>query len=426
MKRTSKSTDYKESIDKLKSLNQERSYRELWRHSYIRRYIYQTLYNKGRLEEVISETLTWSDAMVNKYYSGPEDPNDLGLVLGFINSLVYGYHRKTCSDGFIDLRYEDQLAKYDNPIDRLTQIELNSLKTLHDLTHRFGYLILELYAEPDSSVLWDEFIKLPPEPVFGCSIPPFYPYPTKNNSLKGIQISSPPYESNIQINWDMAIFYNDKDRLSHIQDKLSKFWELEGEQTIGDSSQYQVALYINREYCKKTYVLKALKLQVSLLDLRRTGLLALQPDDLEDLASVKPHTDPKKILPNVIDAFRLSEGLTEKHWKVDKNNIRRTIGIYLWDEINTPNTSNISRKSLIKATIERLRECNPAVLEHYHSNYNIPISPESSTVIGDQAEVQNSLVREMEADYDLTNFCIENADYFSPSHAKKARKQKVC
>jgi len=334
------------------------------------------------------------------------------LVVEFFNSLVYGYHRKTFSDGFIDLKYEALVIKHGNPIEKLTQDEINTVKIMHGLTIKYGYLILKLYTVPDYSTFGGAFINSPLKVLDPPSTSYYYPYPEKDNNLKSVQISIPPNEVHIKSNWDLAIFCCPGDKLYHIREQLKGVWGLEGKQLVGDRSKYRIALYIDRNHCKRTHVLNTLELQMGWLDFETAGSIAVFPHNADSPSFIEEYANPKNFLPNAIDAFRLSEGLVEKSWAMDQNNCRRAIGIYHWDIINSTNSHSTSKQSLLKRTIKHLRTHNSEILEHFHSNYN-------ASALRDTMKVQNTVIREMELDYNLTNLCIDKARYFSPPDIKK-------
>ena len=120
----------------------------------------------------------------------------------------------------------------------------------------------------------------------------------------------------------------------------------------------------------------------------------------------------------MIDGVRLSEGLTSKRWTVEKSNIRRSIGLYLWDTLNLSNAPKKSRKKQVQNVIDEIKSENPEILDLYLGNFNKHNSIEKTTKFGDSAKSLEVVIREMEADYDLTDCCIKSFEYLTPYNVK--------
>lgn len=119
-----------------------------------------------------------------------------------------------------------------------------------------------------------------------------------------------------------------------------------------------------------------------------------------------------------VDRIMLSEGMISKRWNIDKSNVRRSVGLYLWDKINTTRTPGGSRKYFITEVINELKAKTPKFLDLYLGKFNKYNSPEHITKFGDSVESLETVIREMEADYDLTAHCIKNFEYLTPYDAK--------
>ena len=122
-----------------------------------------------------------------------------------------------------------------------------------------------------------------------------------------------------------------------------------------------------------------------------------------------------------IDQLRISEGMLSKRWEPNKNNIRRAIGLYLWDLINNPRSGIVNRKKAIYECIDFLNAEHPKALELYFRNFNSFTSPDQKQRFGELDTHFQTVVREMEADYDLTEYCIEKADYYTPAEVKNKK-----
>lgn len=281
---------------------------------------------------------------------------------------------------------------------------LRLVEDVYQLTCRYGFLFLDLWqGATDMEGLALEFIKSYPDHP-KCLLPiPKFTFIQKEMSPTGIQIEVPPYEASIRNTWDLAVYFNNKETMSAIKTSLTDVWSREGQQSVGNDKEYQIALYVDRKLCTKNHAASALELQVD-----RLKLYNLNPED-----GLVPNPEA-----SYIDQIRLEEAMLSKSWDSNKDNVRRAVGLYLWDQINRPLSATISRKVAIKDCIDLLEKSNPDALECYYRTYNTPKSSDNTQKLGDLEVHFRTVVREMEADYDLTEFCIEAADYHSPHDAK--------
>jgi hypothetical protein len=292
---------------------------------------------------------------------------------------------------------------------------------LHELTYKYGFLITELWLPLISSAeLMESFI------TKNLKIRDLDPIPSlvftkKGNHPQGIQISTKEYPAEIDEPWDLTVFINENDKLSNIKEKVSGSWPNSGNQVIGNSNNYKIALYVDREKCKISNALSTLRFQIDHLDDYTNGLMIIP--DSEKLASLekkkaKAQKEMRRRLSSTIDRIRLSEGLISKRWSVDKSNVRRSIGLYLWDQMNIVKPSRRSRKNLITNLIDKIKYEKPEVLDLYLEKFNKYDSPEQTTKFGDSAKSLETVIREMEADCDLTAHCIKNFECLTPYDVK--------
>jgi hypothetical protein len=413
MRRTRKSIGYKDASGLIDEIDKEVMYRELWKFSYASRHIQQSLWKEKRLDEEIEKTLKWSTDITEKYCPEATTKEDYNLIiLEFLNCLIYGYHRREINDGYMDLQYEMLLLKYDNPIEKINVEELNVVANLHTLSHKFGYSILELYYAPDHTLFRDMFVfSNDQKPSF---TPPLFKFPEKDNCPKGIQIACPDYDNSIKESWDLVIYYSEGDTINQIKRSLDRLWYDKDKPSIGKKSNHDIALYIDTKSCNKTHVITVLELQIGLKKFEKSGRIAIFKDGYNNPPMfLNNHTEPNRFMANTVDAFRLSEKLTEKHWDPDQNNVRRSIGIYLWDQKNSPEPTAPYLKPMVRDTITSIHQINPSALNHYRSGYTELMKRKSSIDFND--EFIRSIIREMERDYKLTDYCIQNADYMYPS-----------
>ena len=341
-------------------------------------------------------------------------PQELAAKLNeFCFGIIYAFHKSHFADGFIDIRFERQLPYYDAFINKLTKDEIAIVSRLHGLTYKYGFLITELWLpQIESANLVDAFITRNLK-ITDLIPTPFLIFPKKGDHLQGIQILIKEYQAKITQPWDLAVFINENENLSHIKDKVIDVWQNTGEQTIGDCNKHKIALYVDRGKCNISNVLSQLRLQIDHLNNYNKGLsLIAEPEDLGGFKKnrAKAKKEAKRNLSSTIDRLRLSEGLIHKRWSVEQSNVRRSVGLYLWDQKNIVTPSR-SRKSITRDLIDKLKRQKPEALEFYFKNFNKYDSPAQTTKFGDSAGALETVTREMEADFDLTDNCIQNFEF---------------
>lgn len=433
MEKTAKSISYKEFKTEMDRLDEARRFIEFWRYSYIQRHVIQDLFRQGTLEDVAEHAFGLAFHLQAKYGlsfrgSPPQHEHfEITRLLEFMNCLIYSHHKGSHHKDYKDAAYEQLLQKHKDPLKMLKKAELKEIEKLHSLSIKYGYLIYELYQEPNPDLIWDAFIEQSPEAVFGNTMPPLYPYCSDSDQIKGIEIiidlGRVPKK-----HWDLAIYYNHNDTFSHIKRQIVDRWDSQEVEIIGDNSNYDIALFVDRSACKKHFVLNTLEMQISHLKLHELGGFVVFPNSTDDsvLANGESATAQiKNLLPDSIDGYRISENLSGKSWEPKQNNIRRAIGLYHWDKVHTPSMRNSEAKAIIKQTIQRLHRQKVNILNQYHSKYSKLMKDLSSLDFDDRNDVVETVIREMERDIKLTNDCIEQAAYLSPTQSKSKSKSKT-
>ncbi|MDY6994537.1 MAG: hypothetical protein SVR94_18280, partial [Pseudomonadota bacterium] len=343
----------------------------------------------------------------------------------FCFGITYAFHKRHLADGFIDIRFEEKLAFYDAFIDKLSHDEIAVVSRLHNLTYKYGFLITELWLSLISSEELMEAFIMKNLKIKDLNPIPYFVFNKKGDHPQGIQISTKKYQTEINEPWNMAVFINENDNLSKMKEKISNSWSLPGNQMIGDFNEYKIALYLDRGKCKISSALSALRLQIDQINEYTNGLMVFP--ESEELTSLernkaKAKKEMRRGLSSTIDRLRLSEGLISKRWSVEKSNVRRSIGLYLWDQMNIIGPLQRSRKNVVTDLIDKIKSEKPAVLDLYLGNFNKYNSPEQTTKFGDSVSSLETVMREMEADYDLTAYCIRNFEYLTPHDVKKINK----
>lgn len=431
MEKTSSSVTYTHLLNKLDESLVEQKHRHLWLFLYSSRHTHLQLFephaSKGLGLQESNQLIDDAVDLLEQYAPSKPwpffPPRDIlaAQLNQFCFGITYAFHRKHLADGFIDIRFEDQLPSYNAFIDRLNPDEIAVVSRLHDLTYKYGFLITELwYALIESKNLIDTFIteNLKAENVGKISS---FIFAKKGNHPNGIQISTKKYPATINESWDLAIFIKENENLSKIKEKVSNSWPGSENQIIGDPNNYVIALYVDRGKCKISNALTTLRLQINLLNDYVDGPVIIPHS--EELANLeknkaKSQKEMRKKLASTIDCIRLSEGLISKRWSVDKSNVRRSIGLYLWDKMNIVDYPRESRKQHITDLINKLKTEKPEILGLYLGKFNEYNTTEKTTKYGDSAKSLETVIREMEADYDLTARCIQKFEYLAPNDVK--------
>jgi len=435
MEKTSPSMSYPKLLKTLDECLTEQKHRHFWLFLYSNRHAQLQLYKPNgnddidlhESEKLIHDTLDLLEKFdpIELMQILPDGEKLVALLNKFCFCITYAVHIKHVADGFTDIRFKELLPRYDAFLDTLTKDEKAVTCKIHELTYKYGFPITELWSPSiDSTELMEMFIKNHPRLNEIYSIPCFV-FTKKSNHPKGIQISTNEYKNEPQDPWDLIIFINENDILSKVKKEVGTSWPNPEKQFIGNYNDFEIALYVDRGKCKISNALSTLRLQIDHLNEYKNGPLAiLSAKQFSDIERINPKTgkEIRRRLAATIDSIRLSEGLISKRWTVYKSNVRRSIGLYLWDEINIFKGSGKSRKKLIIELIERLEAKAPKVLELYFGSYNINYSKKSIVKLKDLESPFETVIREMNADYDLTASCIENFEYLTPHDVKTGGK----
>jgi hypothetical protein len=253
---------------------------------------------------------------------------------------------------------------------------------------------------------------------------PSFIFTKKGNHPKGVQISTIYSKPEIDETLDLAIFVNKNDKISHIKKIVEQAWNSEGKQNVGDSESHVIALYVDRKICSISHALSILRLQIDQLSDYTNGLI-LTPTLTFGKYDFRAKKEMHKKLSSSVDRIRISEGTLSRRWDLDKSNVRRSVGLYLWDKmyIGEAPDPTLTKKKLIVGLIDELKSKSSKIFDFYLGKFNKYNSPTGTTKFGDTAEALETVIREMEADLNLTERCIKNFEYLTPSDAKNDGKQ---
>jgi hypothetical protein len=319
--------------------------------------------------------------------------------------LIYAWHRSFVNDGFIDVRFEETLGDSQRILESLTPNEARAIKNLHELSYEYGVFILELCRIP--SIMCDLLDKLLNN-EFEFDEPLFL-LPKKEDAIHGVEFYVKGLESNIKINWDVAFYVSGDERISHIKQELKEVWSTPSQITLGNMKNHKVAFFIERKKCTISYATNIIKIQMAAFKqyINKTPILLWSYPGNKYSGDVKEATKiQKKSILNLNEQVRISGKQINKNWSDEKGNIRRAVGLLIWDAMEENGSRAIEE-------IEKLFDSQlpKELFEVYYSRYNTPhFSGLSST--------KDIVIRELYADIKLTERCIRDAKFYSPYDIK--------
>ena len=239
--------------------------------------------------------------------------------------------------------------------------------------------------------------------------------PKKDDRIKGVEISTSNFDSNIKINWDIAIYVSNDDKVSHIKQKLKAIWKEPNKHTVGNKNLHEIAFFIAKKDCSFSYVMNVIKLQIDAFKQYRHHMpVSLLPFTDKKLSrDMKEEIKKqKKAISSLSEQVRVSGKQINKHWSYEKGNIRRAVGLLLWDEMNSNTTSAIEE-------IEKLFDNQPKELfEVYHTLYNKPCPENIQNNLSSLSSVKETVIRELYCDIKLSERCIYDLEFHSPNDIK--------
>lgn len=456
-------------LRELKEIERERFYRNWWRFQYVHRYFVAEVLRDKDVKKDVEKTLRrlpelYRELSVGRGTLNRQDSGYMNTLFQFANCLVYDFHKQFYADGFQDPFYETLLENYQNPLKRIKSHEdLEMIQFLHDWTVEFGFLIVPLLGRPDTSASWEAFITGSPKKVFGRIAPCLYTYPKFEEVIRGIKVSTSFNQFERPKDCDLAIYWQTqkktvrenqdeiKKQLALIKKDLKSCWNCEGIQTVGKQNGYEVALYVHRKKCSVNHVMEKLEGQIQWQETFPLPYCIWSPDSPGQIDS------KAKSNLELLRAIKLTEGLTKKKMDLESDNVRRAVGLYLWDSFNMKCVDK-KRHRFILETIKFLHGNHKSKLSIYYKNYNKkykkptkPAPPKKelsknatdkeikqknererefysgetvykARLLGDEDLAKADVKKDMDDDYKLTEFCIEQADYFSLEERRKSRK----
>jgi hypothetical protein len=406
-----KSKTNKEIIDELLETNKKFNSNSFWESQYANRHVHKFKIPEidpliDPLDSILEKLLKKIGVMV----SAQESINYM-----FLYKLIYTWHRLSINDGFRDIRFEQELDNFRGLLDLLTTSEANIIRKIHELSYEYGIFILELYRLPNQmGYLLKDLLnkKTRHEELL---VKPRFSLPKKDDRLKGIEILIRNFDSNIKINCDIAIYVNDDDKVSHIKQQLKEIWNEPNQHIIGNKSDYEIAFFIVKKDCTPSNVLNIIKLQIDAFKQYRNGGITpiiLCKDKALSKDMRKEIKTQKKIVSGLNEQLRISDNQINKHWNYEKGNIRRAVGLFLWDEMNSNNTSPIEE-------IDKLLDNQPKELfELYHTLYNKPCPENPLNNLSTLSSVRETVIRELYCDIELTKRCILDFKLYHPNDIK--------
>ena len=133
---------------------------------------------------------------------------------------------------------------------------------------------------------------------------------------------------------------------------------------------------------------------------------------------------------------READGLSAYRRETKKDNLRRAVAILNWDMQNIHEKGGLNKNSRCKETVEFLDQRDPKLIEYYNSKFNNKWEDDRETPANENApqfdiEMRNgdidsyhsNVVREMEKDYDVAEFCIQKIENYTYQDVRRARKK---
>ncbi len=330
-----------------------------------------------------------------------------------MHMLIYAWHRSFVNDGFIDVRFEEGLCNSKRILKLLTPSEERTIRKLHELSYEYGVFILELSRNP--SIMTDLLGKLLKNEI--KFLEPSYLPPQKKDALHGIEFSVRGLDSNIKINWDVAFYVNEDDKISHVKQKLKEVWDTPSQITLGNMKNHKVAFFIERKKCTISYATNIIKIQMATFKQYENKIpvsLLSYPEnkysrDVKEASKVQ-----KKSISSLNEQVKISGRQINKNWSDEKGNIRRAVGLLIWDSMKENRSSAIGE-------IEKLFDSQlpKELFEAYYSLYNTPCPDNPKNSFSSLASTRDTVVRELYADIELTEQCIRDAKFYSPYDIKK-------
>lgn len=411
-------------LNKLASIERERVYRDWWRFQYTNRYFKKRLQTDPVMGENADKAFRWLTVTFNKFkllrtYPAQNKAIDYPTALfEFTNCLVYSYHKRTQADGFLDIRYELLLCEYGHPLDTVPSEDFDFVEYLHRLTVGLGFLSILLDLQPDYTVSWEIFIDGKDEFDPTNSLVQTYSYPKTGDNPKGIQVSTSDNPREVNNEWDRVIYCSLDDTDTYLKEQLAELWKDGGKHKAGDSENYDIALFIQSEKCTPNSVFEFLKLQVkwTLISHMNRLIRVVGEKSKTQVTDVRPHKKLKNLESDLLAAIKLSEGLVEKRKDIEKDNVRRAVGLYLWDEFYWSNKKLKSKESLIIEVVRQLEKNNLACLEHYRQGYRRDMND-----LDKGSRAFKTVVREMLVDLEVADYCIKHFELFNYNQVISAR-----
>lgn len=317
--------------------------------------------------------------------------------------------------------------------------ELIELQMIHSIANRYGFLFSSLTKELDDLENWDVFIAHKDEGVRKLEKLQDYVFQKKGACPKGFEIIPYGTSETPEKDYNLLIYLNVKKPFSAYKSEITSLWksyekeldlylephkkalgknfkgkrkklvssfDLGETQVVRISERYDVAIYVDKRQCSSLdYVLEVSRLQrfwtrmyVGLeKNINLTSKIE-QPSDKE-IKEYSLNTRKWK------QAVSYSEGLIEKQKNPDIDNIRRTIGLFVWDCSRYGETRN----SVIEELIHSLTDSHPEILDVYKNGY---------ASLGGSYEDFNVVRLEMHKDVKVADKCIERTEFLSHEDVK--------
>lgn len=413
MKKSKISDSYKSLALRLEAVRAQHDNKLFWEFEYASRHAWQ------HHHEEIDQLLVHLERILDRFMPAigmSRDSSD--DVFNFVFALIHTWHTTFIDDSYRNIIFDRFMTIYKPVIDLLDADDSLVISRLHELTYKYGFLILALVSPtPARHAALDALVKYSFLEIVILPRPRF-DFIKKGSSLAGIQFFVAPYQAVIDGNWDLAIFVHLNDKPYHIKNRLEDVWNVSGKQVIGEQRSSNFAFYIDRQSgVTRSHAMDIIRLQIQhYSQYTPSTILAIPPQNLEDdFCSEDDFKEEKIALSSITDCLRASEDLINKCWDVTTSNTRRSVGLLLWDQYSQANRTKILRTLIL----EMIKSVPKEILEVYYTNYDNYVDVVNKKKFCDLPSTFDTIEREMYRDYELADRCISDCEVYLPHQIKE-------
>jgi hypothetical protein len=231
--------------DRLGSVYKESEDRLFWEFEYSARHVGKYLYNES--DQIHIKT---SNFIGRHFNTSGNFYHDIEFMCEKSFLLIYAWHDIHCKSGFKDMRFADEIDAYKELLLSLPKKETEIIESVHNLSLKYGLLYTELCFPPSYMPQILDIFAGGDLKNLRRQMPPKYVFLKSDETLQGISVEVNGIITKRKIDWDIAVYLTNSEKMSHISTQLKNAWQTPGSQVIGDESNFQIAFFIDRKSCK--------------------------------------------------------------------------------------------------------------------------------------------------------------------------------